>query len=148
LIGATGVGILGLQKYRGRERTREVLASSCIKQVGLALIMYASDNIGVLPHNLSLLPDGDYCSTGKTWVLPWTGTRQPESATDLRDGQHDFAFLAPGETIGYLSRTESKGDEAAKRQAIAMTKPGLLFGTRVVVVYADGHTEVHSEPPL
>lgn len=71
-------------------RTR---CASNLKQIGLACIMYASDNDGLYPANL--LQILDYVGDAEVFACPASGREPPELIYGQRDIEHDYTYL-PG----------------------------------------------------
>ena len=108
-----------------------------LKQVGLGLIMFADDHGEVFPPDLGGI--WDYINQGSVFVVRGSGTKPPASAADIRAGQCDLLYLVAGTRMAQMA--------APATTPAACTKPGLLQGNQIVVLYADGHVEMHAEIP-
>jgi prepilin-type processing-associated H-X9-DG protein len=129
-LGALGP-IAGVRVPQARDRARAISDVSNMKQIGLGIIMCANDNGDRFPADLGeIFP---YINNGQVFVAPGSGTKPPMNGGQIRSGQCDYLYFGKGLTMNGLQRPSET--------AIACTKPGLLAGKQISVLYADGHVE-------
>ena len=96
---------------RSREDARRAQSFSCLKQVGIALCMYAEDHDGEFPPDLATLADDGYVTDPRIFVSP--------------RGPYAFRYVKP-------PRDCAPGDTVV---AAELVPPG----EGCSVLYADGH---------
>jgi len=129
--------IFGMRVSGERVQARATSDMSNLKQIGLGVIMFATDNNQRLPADLgAVFP---YVGTYQVFITPGSGTRVPASAAQMRGGQCDYLYFGAG--------LATAGIKTPTRTPIACTKPGLLPNNRVNVLYADGHVQGHANLP-
>ncbi|NQV34783.1 MAG: hypothetical protein HQ515_18970 [Phycisphaeraceae bacterium] len=117
---------------RARTQARATVDIANLTQLSLGVIIYADDNDGAFPKDLAELWEKGYLNTPKVFVSPAGQTPPPQSAQQLRAGQCDYLYFAPGGKITHLRKPAVT--------PILCTKPGIL-PKGVGVAYADGHVE-------
>jgi prepilin-type processing-associated H-X9-DG protein len=122
---------------QARQKARTVSDMSNLKQIGLGLHQCSADNNGSYPDDLGVLMEKGYLTSGRVFVSPGARTPPPDNAEQLRAGQCDYVYFGKG-------RTEA---DCGTNDAMACTKPGLLGGAYLNVLYGDGHVRGFAAPP-
>jgi len=117
--GAVGAGILMPALARARQQARQVVSMTNLKQLGLAVIMYADDHDGKLPDSFEQAKK--YYSDSKVLESPLK--------------PRDFA----GPSYIYVSGHSMKSEYAA-RQIVAYENPEYCQDT-INTLFLDGHVE-------
>lgn len=104
--------------------------------IRMSLMIYGGDYEDKLAPSLSQLLAENYTS-GKHLVVDYSGTTVPTTAAEVAAGQCDFLYFGAG-------RSE---DDLADDDPMACTKPGLLAGGCVAVLYPGGQREIHDQIP-
>ena len=120
------------------DKDKAMRASSVEKLRGIkaSLQIYGGDYDWKLPPSLTKLMAEKYVS-GAGLVVDYSGTTAPKTADEVAAGHCDFLYFGAG-------RLE---DDLADDEPMACTKPGLLAGGCVAVLYADGRAEIHDQIP-
>jgi len=123
---------------QSRTKARRINDAGNLKQIGLGLRMYSSDHDDRFPDDLGKLFDDGYLTSGRVYTCPAVQTTQPPtSGDDIRAGRCDYLYFGKGAT----ERTHGTDSP------IACTKPGLMGGQFLNVLYADGHVKGYASPP-
>ena len=156
----TLAGILLPVLSRARESARRTQCMSSLKQIGMALIMYANENNEKFPssstgamESLSLLYP-DYVSDSRTFNCASdtsvTNATQNEDSSDMKKG---VAFGQDDCSYGYdYTHTQADDADVALAADRPPTKPsesansGNHNGRGQNVVYIDGHVEFVNSP--
>ena len=120
-----------------REKAQLANDQSNLKQLGLGLIMCSMDHDGKFPDDLGATMD--YVNDGKVYVCPASKTIPPTTAEEIRAGRCDYLYFGKGRTEADMVRVHEI--------PIACTKPGLLKGGQIHVLFADGHVEWREQVP-
>ena len=120
------------------DKDQAMRESSLEKLMGIhmSLTMYGGDYDDKLAPSLSQLLAEDYLR-GKHLVVDHSGTTAPTTAAEVAAGQCDFLYFGAG-------RTE---EDLANDDPMACTKPGLLAGGCIAVLYPGGRREIHDQIP-
>ena len=116
---ALGLGVAMPAMARARQQARHAVSMSNLKQLGLAIIMYADDHDGKLPESLEEV---------------WDYHREPKI---LESPQKPTAFDGP--SYIYVKGHSLKAGSPAK-QIIVYENPGYLR-EQITAVFLDGHVE-------
>jgi len=120
------------------DKDQAMRESSLEKLMGLhmSLAMYAGDYDDKLAPSLSQLLAENY-TRGEHLVVDHSGTTASKTAAEVAAGQCDFLYFGAGHSE----------DDLADDDPMACTKPGLLAGGCVAVLYPGGHREIHDQIP-
>jgi len=105
-----------------RERARRTSCMNNLKQMGIAMHLYATDNMERFPKTLQELVDGDYIDTLEVFKCPSANSDIPDSADS-----GDYAYNS--------GLTESADSDTA----IACDKPDNHKGQGGNILYVGGH---------
>ena len=130
-----GIVLLGVQSL-DTARPHRPSATGSLKQIGLAILMYADENAERLPPTLGAT--FAYLLDGSVYVVPGSDLPTPGNEADVDSGRCDFLYFGEGKTDW-----EDFGEVV-----VATTKPS-MFGSEgyVCVLYRDGHVEMHRSVP-
>ena len=109
---------------QARERARRTSCMNNLKQISIALHLYATDNMERFPKTLQELVDGGYLDSLEIFKCPSAPTNIPENADS-----GDYAYKA--------GLTESADSDTA----IACDKPDNHKGQGGNVLYVGGHVK-------
>jgi len=114
-------------------------AMNNLKQIGLGLHMHANDFANRFPDDLGVLMEKGYVKGPQIFVVGGSGTAPPPTATQIRGGQCDYLYFGKGQVLAAIANPA--------QTPIACTKPGLLPGGGINVLYVDGHCVWHQKVP-
>lgn len=129
-------GVLLPALNQARARARQVGDMSHLRQIVIALMMYADDHGGALPENLGQLLE---YLPGEVLISPASNTEPPQSERDVLQGQCDYIYFGKGIKLYQLA---SPNDHP-----VAVTRPGIFRGGYVNVLFADGRVQGYERPP-
>jgi prepilin-type processing-associated H-X9-DG protein len=127
--GAFGAGIMMPALARAREQARQAVSMSNLRQLGLAIIMYADDHDGKLPDNLEQAKD--YYKDSK--VL--------ESPLKPKDFDGPSYIYIPGHKVSDQSPPRHKTRDQSPATKIVIYENPAYLKDEVNVVFLDGHVE-------
>lgn len=111
-----------------KRRGKHIQSISNLKQIGVALTIYASDNSEKFPDDLNALVKGKYLTDFKCFVSPLDQVRKLSADGTVGPSNTSYAYVGKG-----LSKL------AASEIPAAFEKPDLIKNNRCAVLYADGH---------
>jgi len=117
------VGSLG----RARGGARRTQSRSNLRQIGLAIIIYANDHRGVGPKSLGELADGDYLTRKGAEVL-----RDPCVSNDQREGDSDY-ILRKEVADGSLRIAAAQSEPIVWSDPLKVDTVNVLFGDGAVM---------------
>lgn len=101
LLVSWGLGHLPFAETRGSFQKTTALA---LQKIHLGLLMFAGDDPNhCLPSDLGALHDSGTYTATKIWIIPGSGTKQPQTGDDIRNGLTDYILLVPGKPLDALS---------------------------------------------
>ena len=112
---------------QAREKARRINDAGNLKQIGLACIIYAGDDVanGYFPENFMVLQQKEYLGAGKVWDCPGS----------------DVQSLSPAETdYVYLGKGLKDTDRNAARTIVAHSPPN-AFNNWINYLFVDGHVK-------
>ncbi len=118
---------------KAREKARDSVGMSSLKQIGLGCFMYANDNAEAFPDSLAVLKEKDYLPDAKVYIAPYDKTSVLSDGKTFTEKNTSFAYVGKGMNIAKLKMPSVT--------PIAFEKPWLLALDRIGVLYADGHVE-------
>jgi ankyrin repeat protein len=123
----------------GRYKAEILSDASCLKGLGFALRMFASDYNGCLPMDLGFLQEMGYLENGKIYVCSGakSPTPPPKDGEDIRNGYCDYLYFGAGQ----------KESDYTPRDALMCTKPGIYGNEDIIVLYGDGHVATYRTVP-
>jgi prepilin-type processing-associated H-X9-DG protein len=127
--------VVGMRVEQAQGRARTVSDAGNLKQIGMALRMYAADFDETFPSDLGMLMEKEYLKTGRVYVAPGSSTQPPFTPAQLRGGRCDYLYFGAG--------MNERGNGNPSETPLACTKPGLLPNNMINVLYADGHVKGH-----
>lgn len=122
------------EAVRGKGDPESALAR--LKKISFGIVMYGGDYDDALPPSLAKLMEEKY-APGEAFVVDGSGTATPKTAAEVAAGKCDFLYFGAGRAADGLTDDDP----------LACTKPGLLAGGVIAVLYADNHVEVHDQIP-
>jgi hypothetical protein len=137
LLAIIAGGILpAILPRHGRSRPPRISTTDNLKQIGLAIVMYALDNEGNVPPTLGkAFP---YVGVGDVFVTHHSGTSKPRSGHDVDSGSCDLLYFGTGKT---------GGPDDGKVVVVTTNPKTATEEGYVCVVYLDGHVERHTSVP-
>lgn len=132
LVIAILAGMLLPALSQARERARRVNCAANLKQVGLAMRMYSSDNSEHFPPSLGTLMEQDYLTTGRVFVCPSTSDTPPAAADDV-GRLSSYRYFGAG-------LTEACQGKDVFKTVLACDKGG-NHARFINVLFADGHVK-------
>ncbi len=111
-------------------------AQEHLRKLYAGIAIYSADYNDAMPPTLAKLMEERY-APGVALVVEGSGTAVPKTAAEAMAGQCDFLYFGAGHTDADL----------ADDDPLACTKPGLLAGGGIAVLYADRRVEVHDQIP-
>lgn len=139
LIQATNIPMMLLSSgllpaiTKAQARAQDTACSSHLKQIGMAVLLYAADNNGALPATFLELVQKAYIKDGKVWGCPARPTPGTSALTS------DYVYVGAGLT-----------DKAATPAStvIAYDRPGNHPNQVMNVLLLDGHVETVHAPNI
>ncbi len=119
-----------------RERAQRIKCGSNLRQIGVSVMIYATDNGGKYPPDLGTLvtatdlPAGVFvCPSGNTPPPP--PGMKPADAAAWVNAHSDYIYLGAGKKNGAIGGND----------VLAYEKPGAHGGQGMEVLYGDGHVD-------
>ncbi len=122
--GAMAAAVLMPALSKARESAKRVASGSQLRQIGMAITMYANDHKGQLPLNLGALVEAKYFPNPQILTSPLADT----------PGGNDFVYL--GSDKLKISQLTSPG-----MIAVVYDSAALKHGDGTNVLFVDGHVE-------
>lgn len=130
-----GLGHLPFAETRGSFQKTTALA---LKKIHLGLLMFAGDDPNhCLPSDLGELHDSGTYTATKIWVIPGSGTKQPQTGDDIRNGLADYILLVPGQPLDALSPDS----------ALMITNPRVVPQEGISVLLRSGEVRWYEQVP-
>ncbi|MDB5318618.1 MAG: hypothetical protein JWN40_249 [Phycisphaerales bacterium] len=135
------VSILLPSLNRARETANRVKCGSDMRQIGMAIMLYANENKGKYPPDLgTLIKTQDI--TAEVFVCPSGNNQFPRAANLAMDDQvkwvnehSDYIYLGAGMNV-----------TAGAETILLYEKPGAHGGQGMNILYGDGHAEFQQMP--
>jgi len=122
---------------QAREKARQVNCVSNLKQIGLAVMMFAGDNNDQYPDDLAQLIDKGYLSNYRVYACPSTPTTPATSLEQFRSGDHtDYVYYGKG-----LSQADINNPT---NTIVACDQDGNHRQNVVNILFADGHVKPYT----
>ena len=111
-------------------RAGKTASTSNLKQIGIAIMMYATDNNENLPPNFNALFKNNYLADSAVYISPADPVSRPKARGELR-----------GENTSYVYVGKGLKDGVNPDLPVAFEKVEIVNATgSCCVLYADGHT--------
>lgn len=138
--GATVASILLPSLNRARETANRVKSASNLRQMGMAMVLYANENRGKLPPDL-----GTLVKTEDIGPDVFVNPRASNDATPPRNGDTDAGAAFVNEHSDYIYVGSGLTNTAGAETVIAYENPeGLDDG--INLLFGDGHVEFYMMP--
>ena len=122
--GGLAVSILMPALSKARQQAKEIVCATQLRQIGLGIIMYQSDNNGKSPPNLEVLIKG-YDLTPEMFVCPSSGDKEGQCS--------------------YVYRGADLNETAKPQMVVAYDKKGNHRSGKRNVLFVDGHVQAMTE---
>ncbi|HEX4795281.1 MAG TPA: hypothetical protein VH370_15910 [Humisphaera sp.] len=126
---------------RGSVRARRIRCASNLRLIGMALSMYAQDDQGKLPDDLSVLVAREYI-TPDVLICPASNDERAPGQTPGEQAAH----LANSAHCSYIYYGKGKSTPLDKDAILALELPANHDGDGMNILYADGHVDWIDEP--
>lgn len=136
--GPLGLGLLVPAVTRARHQAQQAQGMNHLKQIGLGVHMYATDNNGNLPPDLGSMLK--YVGSARVFVSPHRAAHAAVPAGQGADAaawinqNADYVYVGAGKKLATIPRTAD--------YVLAYEKPELAQRGMIAVLYADGHVTI------